>query len=503
MVSKRCASCSNIAAAEEGTRKDFHARLDEIIGTGGARQFLAAKDAIADLGCETASVAILDNGDIDAWVIGNDKYDTDTLFQACSISKPITALAVMKLYDQGELDIDQSILAYLDLETVKSISTPDTKHLFQYVTIRQILSHTAGFSVHGFHGYLVPTEAPSSDTVLGGKRPSNTAQVRLEGLPGESYAYSGGGFVVLQRLLEVVTGHTFAELMRDLVLAPLGMNHSKFLNPSPGEHADAFFTGCTPCDVSFRGFPEHAAAGLWTTPSDLLKAIRSMQDDLTGRMSAFHLLGQQSAAEMLRVVKSDTALTWKTPEHSGRVFGHAGDSEPGWTCLAVGFADIKHFVNGEAPSPGVPDRSGICIMTNTSTGHRVYRKLFHAICFLKGWPSMSPLVTDGIAPLADLQATPNPTWRQWKGPWEGGWQLGEDDEGNPTLSIGTMPTLRLASAALALESDFERSQSTTFVCPGIVGVRLDLLVVGGERRIYHWREDGDGNPKKIEMAPLG
>ncbi len=134
----------------------------------------------------------------------------DTLFQAASMSKPVTAMAALKLVEQGTLNLDVDVNKQL-----KSWQVPENEFTRQHpVDLRGLLSHTAGLTVHGFPGYKVGEPLPTVPQILDGIKPANTGAVRVNKLPGTGFRYSGGGTTIVQLLLTDVTGKPFAELMR-------------------------------------------------------------------------------------------------------------------------------------------------------------------------------------------------------------------------------------------------------------------------------------------------
>jgi len=240
----------------------------------------SVESGLRALAVHSVSVAILKHGDITTRTFSTAKINKETLFQACSISKPVAALATMKLAQLGKLSLTAPISTYLSPSDLANIETPKTKDFLKYVTIEHLLSHTAGLSQGGFGGYVA--NPPSARTVLSGHYPSNTPQVRLIGFPGQKHKYSGGGFTVLQVILENVTQLSFPDLMQQIVLRPLGMQRSFYGTLPDNEHnfAKAHVTGDTPANVDLHVLPELAAAGLWTAPSDLLQCIKSVEESL-------------------------------------------------------------------------------------------------------------------------------------------------------------------------------------------------------------------------------
>src|SRR5262249_43707111 len=154
------------------------------------------------------------------------------------------------------------------------------------VTRGGILSHCAGLTVHGFPGYGIDGPLPSLIQVLDGEQPANTPAIRVESMPGSRWNYSGGGYTVMQQLIIDVTGQPFPRFMREAVLRPLRMERSTFDQPLPAGRARLAATGYLADRSAVQGhwhvYPEMAAAGLWTTPSDLARFAISVQESLAG-----------------------------------------------------------------------------------------------------------------------------------------------------------------------------------------------------------------------------
>ncbi|MBA3344485.1 MAG: serine hydrolase [Gemmatimonadales bacterium] len=225
-----------------------------------------------------------------------DSVTDRTLFQAASISKPIFAMAVMRLAQERRLDLAQDVNTYL-----QSWKVPPSEGWQPLVTLRQLLSHSAGMTVHGFPGYLRSETLPTLLQALDGEGPANTPPVRVNLLPGTQLRYSGGGTAVAQQLVVDVLGRPFPEIMRDVVLQPVGMANSTYQQPLPDSLARYAATAhpwkARPVEGKWHVYPEMAAAGLWTTASDLARAGIEMQRALTGDTS--RLLSPEIAQEML------------------------------------------------------------------------------------------------------------------------------------------------------------------------------------------------------------
>ncbi|HEY0095108.1 MAG TPA: serine hydrolase domain-containing protein, partial [Archangium sp.] len=200
---------------------------------------------------------------------GSEPVTLDTLFQAASISKPVTAMAALRYAEQGKWSLDANIN-----DKLLSWKVPDndfTKE--QKVTLRRLLSHSAGLTVHGFPGYSVDAPRPTLQQILDGEKPANTAPVRVDIVPGTKTRYSGGGTTVVQQMMVDQLKKPFPQIMRETVLAPLGLKHSTYEQPPPPAFAARTAAGTYASGQSVEGrwhvYPEMAAAGLWTTPSDL------------------------------------------------------------------------------------------------------------------------------------------------------------------------------------------------------------------------------------------
>jgi CubicO group peptidase (beta-lactamase class C family) len=176
-------------------------------------------------------VAVIRDGKL-AWARGWGVRDvascapvtSETDFQAASISKMVTALTALRLVEQGKLNLDDDINRSLKSWQL----VPDPKLAPQGVTLRELLSHTAGLNVWGFDGYAVGAPLPGAVQVLNGAAPANNEAVKV-GLPvGQRWHYSGGGYVIVRVALEDVSGLPFDQLAQREVLAPLGMRRSAF-----------------------------------------------------------------------------------------------------------------------------------------------------------------------------------------------------------------------------------------------------------------------------------
>ncbi|WP_139367219.1 serine hydrolase domain-containing protein [Sediminibacterium ginsengisoli] len=202
--------------------------------------------------------------------------DTSTRFQAASVSKSVTAVAVLHTAEHYQLDLDRNVNDYL-----KSWKVPENRFTKnEKVTIRRLLSHTAGINVSGFGGYRKGSSIPFPEAILNGK--GNTPAVNVTEVPGKKYMYSGGGYMILQQLVEDITGISFGEYVRKEILDPLGMTSSTFEYAPETNISLAHTDKGEPYPGGYYLMPESAPAGLWTTGADLARFCITLQQAYEG-----------------------------------------------------------------------------------------------------------------------------------------------------------------------------------------------------------------------------
>jgi CubicO group peptidase (beta-lactamase class C family) len=323
-----------------------------------------------------ASIAIIDNyavlwsaGYGDAIAGGDRKVTPETLFQAASISKPITALATLKLVEKGELDLDGAVN-----EQLKGWQIPAGSVTTRLpIRVRDLLSHHSGLAVHGFIGYAKSEPRPTLLQVLNGEQPANSPPVQPFLRPGYKFSYSGGGYCVLQQLLIETSGQAFPDFMRQNVLGPLKMAHSTFDQPLPESRAGEAAAGHRIKRKVIEGdchiYPEMAAAGLWTTPSDLSLAGIDIAKSYAGHEGT--LLSQATTRQMLTRENASFGLGLVVQGEGERLaFSHGGGNE-GFRCQLVAF-----------PATG----QGLVIMTNSDTGGGMLGHVIKAASEAYDWP---------------------------------------------------------------------------------------------------------------------
>ena len=325
-------------------------------------------ERMAALKTPGVSVAVI-NGGVIEWAKGYGVIETggntpvtpQTLFQAASLSKPVAALAALRLVEQGKLALDQDVN-----ERLTSWKVPENEFTrTEKITLRRLLSHSAGLTVSGFPGYSADAPVPPLVQVLDGQKPANTAAIRADVVPGTIWRYAGGGYTVMQQLLMDVTGRPFPLLLAEMVLQPIGMKDSTYEQPLPDARRAAAASGHLTTGGLLPGryhtYPEMAAAGLWTTPTDLARFLVEIQQALQGRSK---VLTPAMAREMVTVQKGSYGLGLGL-DGSGpsATFGHGG-SNAGFKCQMTAFIESGR---------------GAVVMTNGDQGGRLAMEMLRAV----------------------------------------------------------------------------------------------------------------------------
>lgn len=246
-----------------------------------------ASAAMAKASVPGLSYAIISDGEIgDHGALGTKQagnfsiVDANTRFQAASLSKTVNALCVLSLVRDGKLGLDDPVNQHLG--NWKLGGRDDAVK----VTVRMLLSHSGGVNVHGFAGYGQGQRFPTTREILDGAPPANSEAVRVLSRPGRAFKYSGGGIVVLQRLVGEIAGGDYAEIVRERVLSPLGMSQSSMRQPPSSDNL-ALGHDDKGRPYGWNIYPEMAAAGLWTTPGDLGRALVAIMRSINGAPDAF------------------------------------------------------------------------------------------------------------------------------------------------------------------------------------------------------------------------
>jgi CubicO group peptidase (beta-lactamase class C family) len=301
------------------------------------------------------------------------RVETNTIFQAASISKPVAAMAAVRAAQDGRFSLDADINTIL-----KSWKLPESEFTRDHpVTPRALMSHTSGLGDgFGFPGYHPSAPRPTIVEILDGSKPSNVGPVWMERPPFVAMKYSGGGVTLMQLAMMDVTGMPFAEMMQTVVLGPIGMTDSAYEQPlsaARDRHAARAHSGSgRAMDTRWHVYPELAAAGLWTTAGDLARFAIDVQKTALGRST--RVLTRTSVLEMLTPVGvGDYAVGFGIEKRGqGWYFGHGG-SNWGFQCDL-----LAHRLKGY----------GVAVMTNGEAGRPVINEIEARVAAAYGWDSL-------------------------------------------------------------------------------------------------------------------
>jgi CubicO group peptidase (beta-lactamase class C family) len=361
-----------------------------VIVKGDAHASHTLQERMAALHVPGVSIAVIHHGVIE-WArgfgvmkVGGAPVTAETLFQAGSISKPVAALAALRLVQEGKLSLDAEVNT--ELKSWKLPYGPEAKG--KTVTLRELLTHTGGTTVHGFPGYAAGEPVPTLVQVLNGEKPANTPAIRVETEPGTRWNYSGGGFTIMQQMMIDASGEAFPKLLHDSVLAPIGMTHSTYQQPLPEDWkamaATPYHADGQPIAGGAHTYPEMAAAGLWTTPTDLAKYEIEVERSVQGE--ANHVLSKEMTVQMLTPGMGDWGLGVQIGgSKTDPYFAHGGVNE--------GFE--SNFTAYEKGGEGA------VVMTNAQGGGRLAEEVMRSIAAEYGWPDFQPEVKTVVAVAVD------------------------------------------------------------------------------------------------------
>ncbi|HKP13067.1 MAG TPA: serine hydrolase, partial [Blastocatellia bacterium] len=298
---------------------------------------------------------------------------TETLFQAGSISKPVAAMIALKKVAEGKIALDEDINDKLTSWKLRDNEFTAKRK----VTLAHLLSHTGGLTVHGFPGYAVGEKIPTLPQILDGEAPANTPVVHVDMEPGTNFRYSGGGVTIAQLAIMDVEKKPYPQIAEETVLKPLGMTHSTYRQPLPDDWRKQAASGHREGGFTVEGkihiYPEMAAAGLWTTPTDLCKFAIEVQLSLAGKSNK--VLSKEMAAKMVTpYISNMVGMGFFIEKHGSAVyFGHGGADE--------GFR-AGLLVNRDKGY-------GVAVMVNSDNGS-IINEIFRAVAREYQWDDYLP-----------------------------------------------------------------------------------------------------------------
>lgn len=331
------------------------------------------------------SFALIHNGAL-SWAQGygtvaaasDQAVTVNTVFQAASIAKPVTAFAVMRMQQQGLLNINASIDTYLtSLTLAKGKQTPEA-----VVSFKNLLDHSSGLTAGGYMGYETGAAIPSDLQTFNGEAPANTKAASVETTPGSQVSYSGAGYTLAEIALTDTFKQPFEQLMDSWLLSQMGMKNSSFALDYPQQSGVLLALGHDRSGNTLTGgwrrHPEQSAAGLWSTPSDLARFAIETTKAYQGQST---LLSQAAAREMLTPIMPEQDLSAQfggqpamtfivAGEGKQFLFQHGGGTQ-GYSCFMLMY-----------PETG----DGAVFMTNSDTGYSIGLEMLRAASFVYNWP---------------------------------------------------------------------------------------------------------------------
>lgn len=377
---KRVLASTRNANLDERIRRVENGLLPPVIVKGEPIAAMKLIDRMQFYKTPGVSVAVINNGKIE-WTRGygvleaggNRPVTTQTLFQAASISKPVAAMAVLRLVQENKLNLDEDVNK--KLVSWKVPENDFTKE--QKVTLRGLLSHNASITVSGFEGYSSDGQVPTLLQILDGTVPANSKPIRVDAALNKKFRYAGGGYVITQELLADVTGKPFPEFMQETIFKKLEMTRSTYQQPLPKEFWDLAAVGHTLNGEKVKGnwhtYPEMAAAGLWTTPTDLARFAIEIQKSRAGKSN--RVLSVKTVNEMLTPQVGGRGLGFIVQgENESARFSHGG-SNAGYRSLLVGYASTGQ---------------GAVVVTNSDSGSALAAEIMRSVAKEYGWLDYLP-----------------------------------------------------------------------------------------------------------------
>lgn len=316
------------------------------------------------------SVSIVQDNKTDNYVFGytncsdSKKIDLHTQFQAGSISKVFAALAIILLNEEKKINLHEDIRPYIDKIDFD---------VNEKITVAQLVSMTAGLNVESFQGYEQDVPLPSLREIISGHAPANNTRVELVAKPGSKYLYSGGGYTILELLIETLSGQTYINFVKENILEKVDMNDTTFLMQKNSEINNiACGTDANDNKIAsgWKLYPQLAAAGIWTTPNDLanlatniIASYKNSPHGLFSSTSINHILKRQ--------INSTYGLGFHISECEHALCIDKAGATEGYRSIMLVYPELGN---------------AIIVMTNSSKGTAVFKNVLRAVEDYYNWP---------------------------------------------------------------------------------------------------------------------
>lgn len=366
--------CINPKDSVEGKLQLENGIRSQVKFLGEPEKFSSITNKMTEYNIPSLTLAVINQGEIE-WAdiyqnpqfTNEQKIDCTSLFQAASLSKPVTFLAAVRMHSAGEIDLDKNIQHYLkDYELPQGKQTEDNP-----VTFRNIFSHTSGISPGGYEGYANDLALPSDLDILNGAAGVNTPAIAVITPPNETLAYSGGAYTLAELAIQDIYNDTFANIMRSWILEPVEMKHSDFSQPLPdskfGQVAKGYTQSGEVVDGGWHNYPEQAAAGLWSNSIDMAAFMIEIYKAYQGKSTVF----SQSAIQSLI-----------SHERDGLVYGFITDRSGNGI-------SITHYGGNAGYRTGMTldltTGNGLVYLTNSDNGGALGNELLLSASQVYGW----------------------------------------------------------------------------------------------------------------------
>jgi CubicO group peptidase (beta-lactamase class C family) len=314
-----------------------------------------------------AAIAIIENGEIILQkgygfsdIEKRVKVTSETGFNIGSISKTVAAWGVMKLVQEGKIDLDASAEKYLSRWHL-----PKSDFNSNEVTIRRLLSHTAGLSLHGYPGWSPKDKLPTIEESLNGKN-NGPGRVEIIMEPGTKWKYSGGGYSILQLIIEEVTKQKFEDYIQTQILNPLGMSNSSYTIDEKIMKTSSLEYNNFGEEIDFELFTAQAAAGLHTTIEDFVRFAQA---------SCYQDKNNEKYNKVLTTDVIQQMMEPATASEGSYGLGYQVDSIPGTSMVLRGHGGANTGWHATFSVDPVSN-DGFVMVTNGGAGHNIYRRVF-------------------------------------------------------------------------------------------------------------------------------
>ena len=322
-------------------------------------------ERIAHFGMTGAAVAVIRDGEV-VHVRGYGRVsdngpavDADTLFSVGSVSKVVNAALILRLADRGQVDLDADVAAGLPAWARDCTGLDGSVP----VSLRQLITHTAGMTVHGFADFIPGEPIPTLREIICSEGPAKNDPIRRTEAPGTAFDYSGGGTMVTQIFIETLTGEDYSDFARSELFVPLNMQRSSFANPLPADTANVALAHDDEgrpavAEPGWHAMPEEAASGLWTSANDLSRFVTMLIAAYRGETD--YLSRNLAQKALTRDPISEHGLGPRVQGEGERYVFHHGGANDSYHAYIEG-----HLATGD----------GIVVLTNGTDGWALWREI--------------------------------------------------------------------------------------------------------------------------------